>query len=89
MSMMVSVTEFKARCLELFDRLQLGQIDRIEVTRRGKVVAMVESPHARDAEAARAVHGSLADVTFIPPGLDLTRPVFDGSLDAEAGLLHR
>lgn len=89
MTLFVSVTEFKTRCLELFTRLQAGEIDEISVTRRGKVVAVVESPDAKAAEMARAVHGSMADQTIIPEGFDLTAPVFEGTLDAEEGILHR
>jgi antitoxin (DNA-binding transcriptional repressor) of toxin-antitoxin stability system len=89
MTMFVSVTAFKARCLELFDRLQTGEIDSISVTRRGKIVAVVESPETKNAEAARAVHGSMADQTIIPVGLDLTAPIFSGSIDAEDGVIHR
>lgn len=88
MSLVVSVTEFKARCLEFFDRLQDGSLDRIEVTRRNRLVAVVEPPTSLE-EEAKAVHGSLADRTIIPDGFDLTAPVFDGSIDSAEGLLHR
>lgn len=89
MFMTLSVTVFKARCLELFDRLQDGRLDRVEVTRRGKLVAVVESPHRHDEDAARKVHGSMASMTFVPEGFDLTAPVFTGRIDAEEGVLHR
>lgn len=89
MSMTLSVTDFKARCLELFDRLQDGRLDRIDVTRRGKLVAVVESPARHDEADARCVHGSMASMTIIPDDFDLTAPVFDGPIDAEDGILHR
>lgn len=84
----LSVTNFKAQCLELFERLTNGSLDRVEVTKRGKVVAVVSPPPTDEAQA-RAVHGSMAGLTVIPPDLDLVAPVFEGELDAELGLLHR
>lgn len=89
MSMTLSVTDFKARCLELFDRLQDGRLDRVDVTRRGKLVAVVESPTRHDEAEARSVHGSMAAMTIIPDDFDLTAPVFEGSIDAEEGIIHR
>lgn len=89
MIMTLSVTDFKARCLELFDRLQDGRLDRVQVTRRGKLVAVVESPQLHSEDEARKVHGSMASMTIIPEGFDLTAPVFTGRLDAEKGVLHR
>jgi antitoxin (DNA-binding transcriptional repressor) of toxin-antitoxin stability system len=83
----ISVTDFKARCLELFDRLSSGLLDEIEVTRRGKVVAIVTPPATDEAEA-RAVHGSMAGMTVMAPGVDLTEPVFDEELEAAEGLDH-
>lgn len=89
MSMTLSVTDFKARCLELFDRLQDGRLDRVDVTRRGKLVAVVESPARHDEAEARSIHGSMAAMTIIPDDFDLTAPVFEGSIDAEEGIIHR
>lgn len=84
----MSVTNFKAHCLELFERLTNGTLDRVEVTKRGKVVAVVSPPQSDEAQA-RAVHGSMAAMTVIPPEIDLVAPVFEGELDADLGLLHR
>jgi ribosomal protein L12E/L44/L45/RPP1/RPP2 len=80
----LSVSEFKAKCLELFDRLDGKQLDRIVVTRRGSPVAVVTSPASAEAEA-RAVHGSMAGMAMIAPGVDLTAPIFDEELDAAHG----
>jgi antitoxin (DNA-binding transcriptional repressor) of toxin-antitoxin stability system len=41
MGVEISVTEFKAKCLELFDKLSRREIDAISVTKRGKTVAVV------------------------------------------------
>ncbi len=81
----ITVTDFKAHCLELFDRLTRGSLDHIEVTRRGKLVAIVTSPPPQEAEA-RKVHGSMAGMALVAPGVDLTRPIFDEDLEAADGL---
>ena len=39
----VNVTEFKAKCLTLFDEVEAGNIS-ITVTRRGKPVAVIGAP---------------------------------------------
>ena len=88
MLLIVSVTEFKARCLEFFDQLQNGSLDRIEVTRRNRLIAVVKPPLGREDEA-RAVHGSMASMTSVASGVDLTAPVFEGVIDAAEGVLHR
>lgn len=81
----LSVTDFKARCLELFDRLTKGTLDCIEITRRGKIVAIVKPPAAPESEA-KAVHGCMKGMALVAPDVDLTQPVFDESLDAAQGL---
>jgi prevent-host-death family protein len=84
----VTVTEFKARCLELFDRLNERKLSKVTVTRRGRPVAVVSPISPAEAEA-RAVHGSMAGMVLLSPGVDLTQPVFDERLDADEGILHR
>ena len=39
----VNVTEFKAKCLALFDEVEAGKLS-ITVTRRGKVIGVVSPP---------------------------------------------
>ena len=39
----VSVTEFKAKCLSLFDEVEAGRLS-ITVTRRGKVIGIIHPP---------------------------------------------
>lgn len=81
----LSVTDFKARCLELFDRLTNGSLDCVEVTRRGKVVAVIRPPAAA-ADEARSVHGSMKGMALVAPGFDLTRPVLEDAVEAAEGL---
>ena len=84
----LSVTEFKAKCLQLFDRLEAKRLGKITITRRGKPVAVVSGPQAAEDEA-RAVVGSMAGLTIIPDGVDLTAPIFEGEIAAEKGVLHQ
>jgi antitoxin (DNA-binding transcriptional repressor) of toxin-antitoxin stability system len=84
----LTVTQFKARCLELFDRLNSRRLDKVTVTRRGRPVALVTPVSTAEAEA-RAVHGSMAGMVSLAPGVDLTRPVFDEEFDAAGVILHR
>ena len=84
----ISVTDFKARCLDLLKRLGQRKLDRITVTRHGKVVAVV-TPPPDAGDSLRSFYGSMKDRTIIPPGVDLTAPVLDEPLDAEQGILHR
>jgi len=83
----LSVSEFKARCLDLMKRLGRRQLDRVTVTRHGKVVAVVMPPPV-DGEAIRNLHGFMKERTVVPDGLDLTAPVLDEELDAARGILR-
>ena len=69
----------------LFDRLTKGSLDFIEVTRRGKIVAIVTPPAAQEQEA-KAVHGAMKGMAVIAPDIDLTGPVFAGAIEAAEGL---
>lgn len=84
----VSATEFKATCLDLLDRVNAGEWDRVEVTKRGKVVAVVMPPPA-SVQQADDLHGFMRGSVVIPPDVDLTAPVWDEPWDAELGILHR
>lgn len=84
----ISVTDFKARCLDLLKRLGQRKLKRVTVTRHGEIVAVITPPPSKE-DAIRAVHGSMRDSTIIPEGLDLTEPVLDEELDAARGVLHR
>ena len=79
----ISATEFKAKCLDLLDQVGARQIGHLEITKRGKVVAMLVPPPSQH-EAVQELHGFMAGSVIVPEGLDLTAPVLDESLDAEA-----
>lgn len=82
----VSVTEFKAKCLSLFDDLEDRRVSKIVVTRHGRPVAELNPP-ARDLPP---LFGAQAGSVEIIDGYDLTQPTFqDESFDADGGVLHR
>ena len=82
----VSATEFKAKCLDLLDRVSARQISRLEITKRGKVVAVLIPPASRQ-EAIEQLHGFLRGSVIVPEAVDLTAPVLDEALNAESGEL--
>jgi prevent-host-death family protein len=84
----ISATEFKAKCLDLLDQVSRGEIDELEVTKRGHVVARLVPPRGAPGTPG-AWHGFMSGSAHVPAGFDLTAPVSDETWDAEAGLLHR
>lgn len=84
----LTATEFKAKCLDILDRLGTGEIQRVAVTKRGRVVAILTPPPVA-ADEVRKLHGFMRGSVMIPPGTDLTRPVLAEPTDAEQGILHR
>ena len=80
-----TVTEFKAKCLDIFDRLGSGKLDRVEVTKRGKVMAVLTPPAGQGDD----LFGCLKDQTFVPDGFDLTAPIIEELPSTAAGVLHR
>lgn len=79
------MTEFKAKCLSVFDRLEQRKIKRVVVTRRGKPVAEIGPVSATVPELWGANRGRI----WIAPGVDLTAPTIEEPTDAELGILHR
>ena len=72
----LTATQFKATCLALFDRLAQHGLEKIIVTKRGKVVATL-SPPPLEPTVFDEAYGCLAGTVTIPDGLDLTEPVLD------------
>jgi hypothetical protein len=81
----LSASEFKAKCLAIFDQLDGRKIDRVVVTRRGRPVAELTPPRGEVPSLWGAHRGSVS----VAPGSELTEPVLDELLDAELGVLHR
>jgi prevent-host-death family protein len=83
----INATEFKARCLDVLDRVNSGEIDELVVTKRGKIVARVLPPPTSLAEVS-ALFGAMAGTVTMADDLDLTAPVFEGTINAAEGIMH-
>jgi len=83
----ITASEFKAKCLDLLDRVAARKVTRIIVTKRGRPVAQL-GPMPRPAEEVESLFGCMRERTVVPAGVDLTAPVLDEPLDAEQGRLH-
>jgi prevent-host-death family protein len=83
----ISATEFKAKCLEILDRVGSRAVQRVAITKRGAVVAVLVPPDIT-AEEAAGLHGFMRGSVVIPPGFDLTAPVIGDEFDAADGMLH-
>ena len=83
-----TATEFKAKCLDILDRLAAHKLTRVAVTKRGKVVAILTPPDVSET-AARELHGFMEGTVIAPEGFDYTEPVLDEPLSAERGDIHQ
>ena len=84
----INATEFKAKCLDLLDQVCRGDLDELEVTKHGRVVARLVPPVASAVEGA-VWHGFMQGTVTIPEGFDLTEPVSDEPWEAEQGIIGR
>lgn len=84
----IAASEFKAKCLELMDRLAARKLNRIVVTKRGRPVAVLSPPPTPE-EIADGLFGCLKGRMVAPADFDFTAPVLDEPLDAAEGRLHR
>jgi antitoxin (DNA-binding transcriptional repressor) of toxin-antitoxin stability system len=71
----ISASAFKAKCLDLFKRLERGTLKRITVTRRGKPVAMVVQRPPAKKPTADDIHAAMGGTITVAPGVDLTEPL--------------
>ena len=85
----VSVTEFKAKCLGFIDDVDTEKLRRVTILKRGRQVAALIAVDKKVKKTRPFAHGFLKGSVRIPKGLDLTKPVFEGEIDAEKGILHR
>lgn len=82
----LSATDFKARCLNVLERVANGELERVVITKRGKPVGVL-TPPSDDGAALANLHGFMRGSVTVPKGIDLTEPVI-GRFDAETGKLH-
>ncbi len=83
----VNATEFKAKCLDMLDRVGSGEWESVAITKRGKVVAMLVPPTPA-LPGAEGLHGFLRGSVTVGADVDLTAPVSDDGFLAEDGALH-
>jgi antitoxin (DNA-binding transcriptional repressor) of toxin-antitoxin stability system len=83
----VNATEFKAKCLDILDRLGESGLERIYITKRGRVVGVLTPPENAET-AVQNIHGFMRGSVVIPGDVDLTAPVLDEPFSADEGRLH-
>jgi prevent-host-death family protein len=86
MDTIVTASEFKAKCLDIFDRVAAGELDRVTITKRGRIVGILVPPGRAEPEN---VFGCMRGSVVIPADVDLTAPTGVEDFDAESGLLRR
>ena len=84
----ISASEFKAKCLDIFDRVAAGELDGVVITKRGRAVGVLYPPE-RIAPDPDSVFGCMSGSVIIPPDWDPSEPSCTEPFDAEKGLLHR
>jgi prevent-host-death family protein len=83
-ALVITATEFKAKCLDLLDQVNSHRLRSVTVTKRGKPVAVLRAPDVQEKPSWEGVFGSMKDRTILPPDFDPTAPVFDGVWDEDA-----
>jgi antitoxin (DNA-binding transcriptional repressor) of toxin-antitoxin stability system len=83
----ISASEFKAKCLNILDRLAGHELDRVVITNRGTPVAFLLPPE-HPADAVRDIYGFMRGSVIIADDVDLTAPVLDQPFTADNGDLH-
>lgn len=66
----ISATEFKAKCLDLMDRIAAGSLARVRVTKRGRVTAELVTAQREPESGPTPFHGFLKDRIAINPAFD-------------------
>jgi hypothetical protein len=70
----IGASAFKAKCLNILDRLARHELDRVIITKRGKTVGVLSPP---ETDIIPEIYGSMRGSVIIPEGFDLTEPVLD------------
>ncbi len=82
----ITASEFKAKCLDLFDQLAARKLTRLCITKRGRIVAIVTPPD--NTEDLGDLHGFMRGSVIAPDGFDFTAPALDEPLTADQGRIH-
>jgi prevent-host-death family protein len=82
----MSASEFKAKCLGVFDKLAGRKLKRVTITKRGKPVAVLTPPPV-GRDSAETIFGFMRGRVIAPKGYDFTKPAYGKRWDAEKGKL--
>jgi hypothetical protein len=74
--LLISATEFKAKCLGLLDQLTARTLDKVVITKRGQVAGVLTAPPAHW-EPPAPLWGCMAGTFQVDPEVDLTEPIID------------
>lgn len=81
----VSATEFKATCLDLMDQLADHRLEKVFVTKRGRVVSVMSPPPAAPVDRLPSIFGCMKDSPLFPADFDwesINEPAYsDAELD--------
>lgn len=79
----ITATEFKAKCLDLLDRVMSGDLNKVHITKRGREFGVLTgpSPPSADAWDAYDMFGSMRGSVKPTGGLDILAPIHDPELD--------
>ena len=83
----ITATEFKAKCLDLIDRVQRGVLTKVTITKRGKKAAVVNRPEPDLATDPTALFGCMKGTVIAPDDFDWTAPMDLDPLDSELGII--
>jgi prevent-host-death family protein len=75
----ITATEFKAKCLDLLDRVNSGEIRKVHITKRGKEVAVMGGPGVQEEKGDFI--GWQAGSVVLPDDLDIDGPIYDPEVD--------
>lgn len=75
----ITATEFKAKCLDLLDRVKSGAVKKVHITKRGEEVGLLTAPTviADEPWDPRSMYGSMKGQLIIDPSIDLTKPIYE------------
>ncbi|MCZ8087829.1 MAG: type II toxin-antitoxin system Phd/YefM family antitoxin [Brevundimonas sp.] len=75
----ITATEFKAKCLELLDRVKSGAIKSVRITKRGEAVGVLTgpTPAADEAWSPDSMWGSMRGSLVISPEINLDKPIYE------------
>lgn len=86
--LILGASEFKAKCLDILDRIGRREWQRVVITKRGVAVAVLVAPGV-EADQVKGLHGFLRGSVVIPPEFDLTAPIAGEAFAANRGAIHR